>query len=82
MNFKNPEGQTARWIKILSIYDLEVEHRQGRNHGNADGLSRCPCDNCRHCECSKKKEECFHQSDPVEDDGERNKADDEEYKQQ
>ena len=26
MNFKNPEGQTARWIKILGIYDLEVEH--------------------------------------------------------
>ena len=40
MNFKNPEGQTARWIEILGIYDLEVEHRQGRIHGNADGLSR------------------------------------------
>ena len=29
MNFKNLEGQTARWIKILSICDLEVEHFQG-----------------------------------------------------
>ena len=80
MNFKNPEGQTARWIEILGIYDLEVEHRQGRNHGNADGLSRRPCDNCRYCERSEKKEERFHQSDPVEDEGERNKADDEEYR--
>ena len=30
MNFKNPEGQMARWIEILSIYDLEVEHHQGK----------------------------------------------------
>lgn len=50
MTFKNREGQTARWIETLSIYDLEVKHHQGRNHGNADGLSRRPCDNCRHCE--------------------------------
>ena len=46
--------QTTRWIKILSIYNLEVEHRQGQNHGNADGLSRRSCDNCRHYECSEK----------------------------
>jgi len=79
MNFKNPEGQTARWIEILGIYDLEVEHRQGQNHGNADGLSRCPCDNCRHCERSEKRER-LDQPDPGEEDGERNKADDEEYR--
>jgi len=30
MNFNNPEGQAARWIEILGIYDLEVEHRQGQ----------------------------------------------------
>lgn len=30
MNFKNLEGQTARWIEILGIYDLEVEHHRGR----------------------------------------------------
>lgn len=30
MNFKNPEGQTARWIEILGIYDLEMEHHQGQ----------------------------------------------------
>ena len=80
MNFKNLEGQTARWIEILGTYDLEVKHCQGRNHGNADGLSRRPCDNCRHCERSEKKEECLNQPDPVEDDGKRNEAIHEEYR--
>ena len=36
LNFKNPEGQFARWI----------EHRPGRAHGDADGLSRKPCKQC------------------------------------
>ena len=42
MSSKNPEGQTARWIEILGIYDLKVEHHQGRIHGNADELSGHP----------------------------------------
>ena len=42
MNFKNPEGQAARWIEILGIYDLEVEDRQGQIDGNPDGLSGVP----------------------------------------
>ena len=52
MRFKNPEGQVARWIEVLGNYDLEIEHRNGRNHGNADGLSRRPCegDRCPQCE--------------------------------
>ena len=73
MNFKNPEGQTARCIETFSLYDLKVEHRQGRNHGNADGLPRRPCDNCSHCERSEKK-------DRVEGDGERKEVEDEEYR--
>ena len=32
---------------ILGICDLEVEHREGRNHGNADGLSWRLRDNWR-----------------------------------
>ena len=43
MNFKNPEGQIARWIEVLSSYDMKIEHRPGRLHRNADGLSRIPC---------------------------------------
>ena len=72
MKFKNSEEQAARWIETLSICDLEVEHRQGRNHGNADGLSRLPCDNC-HCKLSEKK-------DQFEDDGEGKEIEDEQYR--
>ena len=46
MNFKNPEGQVARWLEILSAYDMKVEHRAGRLHNNADVLSRKVCKQC------------------------------------
>ncbi|MCG8045676.1 MAG: reverse transcriptase, partial [Candidatus Thiodiazotropha endolucinida] len=46
MNFKNPEGQVARWIEFLSAFHMEIEHRPGRSHGNADGVSRIPCRQC------------------------------------
>lgn len=51
MRFKNPEGQVARWLEILNTYDFQIEHRQGRYHGNSDGLSRRPCedDACEQC---------------------------------
>ena len=45
-NFKEPEGQVARWLEQLAPYDLHIEHRPGRKHGNADGLSRRPCKQC------------------------------------
>ena len=31
-NFKQPEGQLARWLKKLQEYQFEVVHRRGRNH--------------------------------------------------
>jgi hypothetical protein len=34
------EGMVGRWFQRLSAYDFEVEHRAGKDHGNADGLSR------------------------------------------
>ena len=43
MNFNNPTGQVARWLDLLAEFDFSVEHRVGRKHGNADGLSR-QCD--------------------------------------
>lgn len=49
MNFKDPEGQHARWMDVLSTYDFNIEHRPGRLHGNADGLSRTPCKQCKVC---------------------------------
>ena len=50
LNFRNPEGQTARWLEELAMYEFEIQHRQGARHGNADALSRRPCTDCRKCE--------------------------------
>ena len=38
MGFKNIEGQLAKWIKELAIYNMEFVHRPGKDHVNADGL--------------------------------------------
>jgi len=45
-NFKNPEGQLARWLEVLSTFDMALEYRPGRRHQNADGMSRIPCRQC------------------------------------
>ena len=37
-SFKEPVGQVACWLEALAEYDLEVVHRPGRQHMNADGL--------------------------------------------
>ena len=38
---KEPNGKIARWIEILTDYDLEVVYRPGRKQGHCDALSRC-----------------------------------------
>ena len=50
-NFKEPEGQVARWLEMLQEYDFVVCHRKGKMHQNADALSRRPCmmENCKSC---------------------------------
>ncbi|KRY16110.1 Retrovirus-related Pol polyprotein from transposon 17.6 [Trichinella patagoniensis] len=45
-NFKEPEGQVARWLEQLAEFDFEVVHRPGRKHQNADALSREACKQC------------------------------------
>ena len=45
-NFKEPEGQLARWMEKLQEYDFKVVHRRGTQHNNADALSRQPCKQC------------------------------------
>ena len=42
-NFKEPEGQLARWLERLQELDFRIKHRPGRKHINADALSRLPC---------------------------------------
>ena len=44
-NFKQPEGQLARWLEVLSQYNFQIVHRDGKKHGNADSLSRQHCGN-------------------------------------
>ena len=46
MQFKNPQNQLARWLEILSEFDFQIQHRPGRQHSNADALSRIPCRQC------------------------------------
>ena len=40
LNFKDPQGQIARWLEELSQYNMRIVRRPGKNHGNADALSR------------------------------------------
>lgn len=47
MNYKDPQGQLARWIEMLSSYDFYIEHRPGKFHNNVDSLSRMPCKQCK-----------------------------------
>ncbi|GFU34456.1 retrovirus-related Pol polyprotein from transposon 17.6 [Trichonephila clavipes] len=50
LNFKNSEGQIARRIQRLQEYEVEIRHRKGSAHGNADALSRRPCpESCKYC---------------------------------
>jgi hypothetical protein len=46
MNFKNAEGQLARWLEVLSSYNMTIKNRPGSQHQNADALSRIPCKQC------------------------------------
>ena len=43
MNFKDADGHLARWREMWSQYQLQIEHRLGKSHQNADCLSRMPC---------------------------------------
>ena len=43
-NFKEPEGQLARWLERLQEFNFDIVHRSGSRHQNADALSRWPAD--------------------------------------
>ncbi|CAH8866152.1 unnamed protein product [Trichobilharzia szidati] len=45
-NFRDAEGQLARWQERLQEFDFTCEYRPGKRHGNADSLSRLTdCEN-------------------------------------
>jgi len=41
-NFQGLEGQLARWVEQLATFHYKIVHRPGKQHGNADALSRLP----------------------------------------
>ena len=45
-NFKEPDGQLARWLEKLQEFQFTIIHRPGKSHNNADALSRIPCRQC------------------------------------
>ena len=57
-NFKEPEGQIARSLQLLSTYDFAIQHCPGSSHKNADALSRRPCKekSCKHCDGQDQRE--------------------------
>ena len=48
------QGQTARWMVRLAAFDFDIKHRPGKQHGNADGMSRTPFLRCAQCELRPK----------------------------
>ena len=50
LNFRNLEGQLARWSELLGTYNFTLIHRAGKQHANADFLSRPLCGSCSYCE--------------------------------
>ena len=47
--FNDTEGMTARWLHALQQFQFSIVHRAGKEHGNADGLSRVPSSPCGQC---------------------------------
>ena len=37
---KEPTGKFARWVTLLQAYSMNIVHRPGKAHSNADGISR------------------------------------------
>ena len=39
---KDPGGRLIRWLMYLQQFDFQIEYQAGKNHGNADVMSRIP----------------------------------------
>ena len=51
-SMKDPNDQFARWIISLEETKYTIETRHGKSHANADGLSRAPRCEGKHCICA------------------------------
>ncbi len=61
-----------RWLQYMSTFDVTVEYRAGKQHGNADGLSRPPHEEdcvARGCVCRMAAAN-VESAEDLEDDGE------------
>lgn len=70
-SLKNPEGQLARWLVDLQEFDFSVSHRPGKQHTNADALSRLPthpeqasCPSCAQERTSSRDQQPSHKEIP------------------
>jgi len=55
LNFRDSEGMLGRWLTTLAEVDMEIIHRPGRLHTNADIMSRKePCGRLDCPDCSRK----------------------------
>ena len=48
-SMKEPKGRIARWIEALSPFNFSISYRPGKQHLNADAMSRCPEPQDCHC---------------------------------
>ena len=46
LSLTDTHEQIQRWQLFMSQFAFDVVHRPGRNHGNADAMSRSPCEQC------------------------------------
>ena len=51
-NFRDPQGQLARWLERLQEFNYSIVHHRGKKHTNADALSRLPG-----CQCGRVSDE-------------------------
>jgi len=70
-------GQQARWLDLFSEFKYTLKHRPGVKHGNADGLSRIPCERdpsngpCKQCHRHTARR---HRYDKTDDDTDQNES--------
>ena len=43
MSLRDPSGRLTWWALTLMGYDFSIQYHSGKDHGNADTLSRCIC---------------------------------------
>ena len=63
--FKRPEGILARWLETLAEYSYVLEHRPGRLHSNADGVSLPFCKQCWDRPAKEPWIDEFHRADEL-----------------